>query len=70
MRRLDYSGIYELFVPGVKIWDIYKFEIKTRECNILIKADPYANQAELRPNTASRVANLYNYWDDQEWMLN
>ena len=68
MRRLDYSGIYELFVPGVKIGDIYKFEIKTREGNILIKADPYANQAELRPNTASRVANLYYNWDDQEWM--
>lgn len=69
MRVLGNSGIYELFIPGIDINVKYKYEIKTREDFILKKSDPYGNFAELRPNTASIVADLNSYgWDDKKWM--
>lgn len=69
MRKLGDSGIFELFIPGVKKGAIYKYEIKFKNGDPALKADPYANYAELRPNTASVVWDLNQYqWDDQEWM--
>ncbi|MCR4798646.1 MAG: 1,4-alpha-glucan branching protein GlgB [Lachnospiraceae bacterium] len=62
-------GIYETFVPGVKEGDLYKFLIYTPEGNKLYKADPYANMAEMRPETASRVASVDGFkWTDAAWM--
>lgn len=70
MRNLNCSGIYELFIPGLEINTKYKFEIKTQEDFILKKSDPYGNYAELRPNTASVVADISGYqWEDDEWMI-
>lgn len=69
MRSLGNSGIWELFVPGLKEGEKYKFEIKTQSNEILLKTDPYGYQSELRPATASIVANLDRFqWNDQEWM--
>lgn len=69
MRILGTSGVHELFIPGVKAGELYKFQIKTRYGEILYKADPYANLAELRPNTASEVVNLNRFlWTDQKWI--
>ncbi len=69
MRRLWDSGIYELFIPGIKAGALYKFEIKAKGGLTYLKADPYANCAELRPNTASVVADLSSFsWTDQDWM--
>ncbi len=71
MKRLEPTecGIYELFVPGVKQGDMYKFVIETAEGKLLYKADPYANQAELRPGTASVVADIDHFkWTDSTWM--
>lgn len=69
MRRLGDSGIFELFIPGLKKGAIYKYEIKFRNGDPALKADPYANFAELRPNTASVVWDLNQYqWTDQAWM--
>lgn len=69
MRSLGQSGIWELFVPGLKEGEKYKFEIKTQINQIFIKSDPYANFSELRPATASVVAKLDNFkWDDDAWM--
>jgi len=69
MRRLGDSGIFEIFIPGVKEGDVYKYEIKFRNGDPALKADPYANYAELRPNTASVVWDINRYeWQDQEWM--
>ena len=71
MRRLWDSGIFELFVPGLEEGCIYKYEIKAKSGLIFLKADPYANQAELRPNTASVVADLTGFeWKDTEWIQN
>lgn len=69
MRKLGDSGIFELFIPGVKKGAIYKYEVKFRNGDPALKADPYANYAELRPNTASVVWDLNQYeWNDREWM--
>ena len=68
MHFLD-SGIFELFIPGLKAGDLYKYEIKAKGGLTYLKADPYANAAQMRPDTASVVADLRDYeWQDQEWM--
>ncbi|HIX16620.1 MAG TPA: 1,4-alpha-glucan branching protein GlgB [Candidatus Hungatella pullicola] len=69
MQRLGDSGIFQLFVPGLKQGMIYKYEIKHPDGQPQLKADPYANYAELRPNTASVIWDINQYqWKDQEWM--
>lgn len=69
MRVLGSSGVWEIFVPGLKEGDKYKFEIKTQDNEILIKSDPYAYSAELRPLTASTVAVVNRFtWSDEAWM--
>ena len=69
MRRLKDSGIFELFVPDLKVGTLYKYEIKAKGGLTYLKADPYANAAEMRPNTASVVTDLSQFeWTDQEWM--
>lgn len=71
MRRLWDSGIFELFVPGIGAGEIYKYEIKAKGGLTFLKADPYANAAELRPNNASVVADLRSFkWTDAAWMKN
>ena len=68
MHCLD-SGIFELFIPGLKAGDLYKYEIKAKGGLTYLKADPYANAAQMRPDTASVVADLRDYeWQDQEWV--
>ncbi len=71
MKRVDPQemGVFELFVPGVKKGNMYKFIIVTQDGRTLYKADPYANYAELRPGTASRVADIDHFkWTDSTWM--
>ena len=69
MRLLGESGIFELFIPGLKAGQIYKYEIKTKAGLPMLKADPYANYAELRPDTASVIWDIGKYeWQDGEWM--
>lgn len=69
MRSLGGSGIWELFIPGLRAGEKYKFEIRTQTNQVLIKADPYALSSELRPATASIVADINNFqWEDEEWL--
>jgi len=58
MRARGASGVWEIFIPGLVVGDLYKFEIKTQSGEVLLKADPFALRAELRPDTASRVGAL------------
>ncbi len=70
MRKLE-SGIFEIFVPGAKIGDNYKFEIKVKSGLTYLKADPYGNAAQLRPQTASVITDLKGFaWEDDEWLTN
>lgn len=71
MRVLGDSGVWEIFIPGVKEGAMYKFEIRSRyhEHIIRIKSDPFAFYSELRPKTASIVVDINSYkWNDSEWM--
>lgn len=69
LQRLGSSGIWELFVPGLGVGNLYKFEIRTRDGRILLKSDPYGLQMQLRPDTASIVNSLDAYrWNDAEWL--
>ena len=71
MRRLGYSGVHELFIPEARVGDLYKFEIKAKGGLTYLKADPYANASELRPGTASIVADLNHFnWTDGEYLRN
>ncbi len=71
MRRLWDSGIFELFVPDAKENDNYKFEIKLRGGLTYLKADPYGNAAQLRPETASVVTDLEGFaWEDEKFIQN
>lgn len=68
MNLLGVSGIYEIFIPGVKEGAVYKYFIRTREGEELFKSDPYGNYAEVRPDNASKVACLSDYeWKDESW---
>ena len=69
MQRQDPLGIWTLFVPGVQLGMMYKFQITTQQHVVLDKADPFANFAERRPGTASVVTDLTTYvWGDDEWL--
>ena len=71
MRRLWDSGIFELFIPGVKAGDCYKFEIKAKGGLTFLKADPYAFGQQFRPDSASVVRDINGFkWEDSKWMKN
>ena len=62
-------GIYEVFVEGIGVGELYKFLITTKDGRKLYKADPYGNQAEFRPGTASRVTDISKLkWADARWI--
>ena len=69
MIKIKEAGIHELFIPGLKAGACYKYEIKTKQGLPMLKADPYANAAELRPNTASIITELGGFtWTDEKWL--
>ena len=68
MRKLDYSGIYELFIPGKLVGEIYKYEIKAKSGQVFMKSDPYAFSSEVRPANASRIVDISYKWKDTAWM--
>ena len=69
MERLGEGGIFDLFVPGVKENDLYKFIITTQDDRKIYKADPFANHAQMRPDNASVVTDISNLkWSDTAWL--
>jgi len=69
MRVRGSSGIWELFAPGLCEGETYKFEIRAKNGDVFEKSDPYAQQMELRPATASVVHNPRTYrWNDSRWV--
>ncbi|SCJ39964.1 1%2C4-alpha-glucan branching enzyme GlgB [uncultured Flavonifractor sp.] len=68
MNRLD-GGVWELFIPGMKQYDTYKYAVHARDGRVLAKSDPYAFHAETRPGNASKLYDLSGYqWGDQKWL--
>ena len=71
MTKAGPIGVFEIFVPEAKIGQLYKFFIVGMNGEHIYKADPYANEAELRPGTASRITDIQSYkWKDATWMKN
>ena len=71
MIKITEEGLWEVFIPGVKEYDSYKYAILTKSNRYILKSDPYAFHSELRPNTASKVFNLEGYkFNDEVWMKN
>lgn len=69
MNRLEPLGIYDTFVPGLKVDELYKYVIFTKTGEKHYKADPFANKAELRPGTASVVTDIKKIrFTDSAWM--
>jgi len=69
MRSRGSSGVWELFIPGMKANELYKFEICGQHGHIVGKADPYGQSFELRPNTASIVLDNRPFtWQDDAWL--
>jgi 1,4-alpha-glucan branching enzyme len=62
-------GIYEVFIPDVMEYDLYKFAITSKNGKQILKADPYGNHGELRPGNASKVVDISNFkWNDGDWL--
>ncbi|MBR6232050.1 MAG: 1,4-alpha-glucan branching protein GlgB [Alphaproteobacteria bacterium] len=72
MRPRGSSGIWEIFIPGLHEWDIYKYELLDKDGRLLpLKADPYGFVSEVRPKTGSLVYDIKSYtWHDEKWMKN
>ncbi|MCG7325565.1 1,4-alpha-glucan branching protein GlgB [Achromobacter sp. ACRQX] len=69
MRLRHAAGVWEIFIPGVRPGERYKFAITDRNGNQFMKADPMARRSEMAPATASIVDDPAPYtWSDEDWM--
>ncbi len=69
MANVKLSGLWELFIPGIKENELYKFAIKSKvDGNVSERTDPYAFYTEKRPRTASIVTSLEHRWKDEKWV--
>ena len=69
MERISESGIWEIFSPGMKLGELYKFAITTQYGKSLYKADPFSFSEEYRPGTASVTADIQGFsWTDSAWI--
>ena len=69
MRCLGSSGLWEIFVPGLKAGQKYKFEILGPSDAVFLKTDPYGTYFESPPHNASIIYDLDSYdWNDSNWI--
>jgi 1,4-alpha-glucan branching enzyme len=68
MRSLATTGIWELFIPGIGVGTLYKYEVKTTDGSLRIKTDPLACEMEAPPRTASRVTRSEYVFHDEAWL--
>jgi 1,4-alpha-glucan branching enzyme len=69
MKPVASSGIWALFVPGLGNGEKYKYEVRSRDGHVQLKADPYASRFEPAPNSASIAWDLVPYtWGDEAWL--
>ncbi len=62
------SGIWTCFIKGICKGENYKFSIETPSGDIILKADPFAFESEVRPATASKTSDLSYKWKDSKWL--
>ena len=68
MRALGSSGVWEIFIPGVRAGEVYKYQILTQHQGWIEKADPMERSHEVPPATGSVVVESTHEWGDDEWM--
>ncbi len=69
MESRGTSGVWEIFIPGAKSSDLYKFAVRPRgSWKSFDRADPFAQKAELAPKTASVITTSNYQWSDDQWM--
>ena len=69
MRRLDDSGVWELFVPQVGQGAHYKFELINAQDRLLLKTDPMGRFFEKAPKSAAIVWDTSGFlWSDHDWL--
>ncbi|MBQ3499744.1 MAG: 1,4-alpha-glucan branching protein GlgB [Clostridia bacterium] len=69
MSRVDDSGVWETVIGGLKVFDTYKFAIRTKDGRELFKCDPFAFHSETRPANASKLYDIEGYeWHDSKWL--
>ncbi|MFS0912570.1 1,4-alpha-glucan branching protein GlgB [Microbacterium sp. 179-I 3D2 NHS] len=68
MRSMGGGGVWELFIPDLPVGATYKYQIRTRSGQWILKADPMALSAETPPATASVVTASGHVWADGAWM--
>jgi 1,4-alpha-glucan branching enzyme len=69
MQSRGVSGVWELFVPDVGVGTPYKYELRSRDGSLFLKADPYGSAMQLRPENCSVVASLDGFaWTDAAWL--
>jgi 1,4-alpha-glucan branching enzyme len=68
LTKIHHMGFFRIEIPGNYEWATYKYEIHTKK-GIIYKSDPFAYFSEVRPQTASKVAEIENYpWNDKKWL--
>ncbi len=68
MQKVDEGGIWEIFIPGIEEYEVYKYCVTSPSDELLFKADPYAFHTETRPSNGSKVYELSGYtWNDSAW---
>lgn len=71
MRRLQDSGVFEIFIPEVSDGEVYKYELKLKGGLVSLKADPYGFGSQLRPENASIVRDISTFeWTDSDFLEN
>ena len=68
LMERNQMGIWELFVPGLKVGETYKYSLTNAQGNYCLKTDPHGYQQEVRPATASIVTDLSYSWQDEDWL--
>ncbi len=71
MEKLPDGEIWEAVIPGLKVYDAYKYSILTKSGKRIMKADPYGFHTETRPGSASKIYDLDCFsWSDGDWINN
>ena len=68
LETIGETGIHTGFISGARAGDLYKYEIEFKDGTRILKADPFAFGAELRPGTASKICDISYKWKDSKWM--
>jgi 1,4-alpha-glucan branching enzyme len=69
LSKVDPSGTWETFIPGLHDYQCYKYHFKNAHGQYVDKADPFAFYSEMRPQSCSRLFDVDHFiWHDEAWL--